>query len=83
MSALSAKTARSILALTVLGVSGVICLSVNSPKAQTAAAQDGNAAGAKTATAQIVKAANTFLATLDAQWKKSVLFAFFACLHAR
>jgi hypothetical protein len=63
MNALSGRTARSILALAFVCLSALFCLS-------------GKAAREQTATSKIVRAANTFLSTLDAPQRKSVLFAF-------
>lgn len=75
MNALSVRTARSILALALICFSVLVCLSVSTPKAQTAT--DPNIdAGAQAATSKIVKAANAFLSTLNGQQRKSVLFAF-------
>ena len=76
MSALSVRRTRGILALGLAGGAAAICLFLNAPGAQTAAAQNTNAVQGQAATARIVKAANAFLATLAPQQRKSVQFAF-------
>ncbi len=82
MNVLLMRRIRGAFALALMGASALVCLSLNAPKAQTAALRNRKAAGLQTtpapqaSTAKIVKAANAFLATLSPQQRKSVLFAF-------
>jgi hypothetical protein len=76
MNASSERIARSILALAIMCCLVTVCLLINSPRTQTAAAQNRNTANEQVATTKIVKAANAFLATLNEQQRKRVLFAF-------
>ena len=76
MKAFSLPIVRSAFALALIGVSAGFCLSGNRREARTDSTDAANAAGAQTATAKIVRAANAFLATLNEKQKKSVLFAF-------
>ena len=79
MKSLSSRTVRPLLGLVLVSVVGGMCLSVSPPKAQTRIEKSTKSvgdAGAKTETANIVKAANAFLATLDDAQKKRVLFAY-------
>ena len=73
MSFWSVRTVRARLTLTLTGLSALVGLSVNAPKAQTTGLQTTNVAGAKTATAKIVKSAEAFLATLSPQ-QRNCLF---------
>ena len=76
MNAFLIRKIRGIVALVLIDASALVCLSLNAPKAQTATTRTKNAASPQAATAKIVKAADTFLATLSPQQRKSVLFAF-------
>lgn len=64
-----------ILASALIGGSALACLGIATPRTQKATLRKADAVGMQKETAQIVKAANAFLATLNEPQRKSLLFA--------
>ena len=73
---LSGRGTRNLLASTLWCSLVTVGLTTHFPGAQTATAQNRDAGSAQMATAKIVKTADAFLATLNEQQRKRVLFAF-------